>query len=93
VSHHHASSCARAEGRNPGITVHAVSCNRLYAQLLEKIVWFMMDNTQEIFRATRLQSIGKYLERIADHATNIAEMVVFIVRGEETRHADHESVH
>jgi phosphate transport system protein len=65
----------------------------LYAQLLEKIVRFMMDNPQEVFRATRLQSIGKYLERIADHATNIAEMVVFIVRGEDVRHTDHESVH
>jgi phosphate transport system protein len=65
----------------------------LYAQLLEKIVRFMMDNPQEVFRATRLQSIGKYLERIADHATNIAEMVVFIVRGEDVRHTGHESVH
>ena len=65
----------------------------LYAQLLEKIVRFMMDDPQEVFRATRLQSIGKYLERIADHATNIAEMVVFIVRGEDVRHTDHESVH
>jgi len=65
----------------------------LYSQLSDKIVRFVMDNPQEVFRATRLQSIGKYLERIADHATNIAEMVVFIVRGEDVRHADHESVH
>ena len=39
-----------------------------------------------IYRATRLQSIAKYLERVADHAMNIAEDVVFLVRGKDIRH-------
>ena len=47
----------------------------------------MMADPRIIYRATRLQSIGKYLERIADHATNLAEMVVFMVKGEDVRHA------
>jgi phosphate transport system protein len=58
----------------------------LYVQLLAKVVPFMTENPGEIFRATRLQSIGKYLARIADNATNIAEMVVFIVTGNDLRH-------
>ena len=41
-----------------------------------------------IARATRLLFISKYLERIADHATNIAEMVVFMVKGRTIRHMD-----
>ena len=37
-------------------------------------------------RATRLLFISKYLERIADHAVNIAELVVFMVEGKIMRH-------
>jgi len=39
-----------------------------------------------VYRATRVQSIAKYLERIADHAVNIAETVVFLVKGTDIRH-------
>jgi phosphate transport system protein len=57
-----------------------------YAQLFPELVAYMMSDPSVVYRATRLQSIGKYLERIADHATNIAEMVVFMVKGEDVRH-------
>ena len=46
----------------------------------------MMSDPTLVFSSTRLLSVGKYVERIADHATNIAEMVVFMVRGEDVRH-------
>lgn len=58
-----------------------------YAQLFPELVGVMMTDPQCVFRATRLQSIGKYIERIADHSTNIAEMVVFMVQGKDVRHA------
>jgi phosphate transport system protein len=58
-----------------------------YAQLFPDMVTRMMADPNCIFRATRLQSVGKYLERIADHATNLAEMVVFMVQGKDVRHA------
>lgn len=58
-----------------------------YAQLFPELLQLMMRDSDSVFRATRLQSIAKYLERIADHATNIAEMVVFMVRGKDVRHA------
>jgi phosphate transport system protein len=57
-----------------------------YAQLFPELVAHMMADPRVVFRSTRLLSIGKYLERIADHATNIAEMVVFMVKGEDVRH-------
>ena len=46
----------------------------------------MTDDPSVVPRAIRLISIAKYLERVADHATNIAEMVVFMVRGQDVRH-------
>ena len=58
-----------------------------YAQLFPELVARMMADPKAVYRSTRLLSIGKYLERIADHATNIAEMVVFMVRGDDVRHS------
>ncbi|HYO94149.1 MAG TPA: phosphate signaling complex protein PhoU [Polyangiaceae bacterium] len=57
-----------------------------YAQLFPELVARMMGDPGVVFRCTRLLSLGKYVERIADHATNIAEMVVFMVRGQDVRH-------
>jgi len=49
---------------------------------------FMVEEPKTITRAIRLLFVAKYLERIADHATNIAEMVVFLVKGKSIRHVD-----
>ncbi len=58
-----------------------------YAQLFPELVGVMMADPKDVYKATRLQSIAKYLERIADHATNLAEMVVFMVQGKDVRHS------
>jgi phosphate transport system protein len=60
--------------------------NDMYTQLNRALLTYMMEDPRNIYRATRLQSIGKYLERIGDHATNLAEMVVFMVKGKDIRH-------
>jgi phosphate transport system protein len=46
----------------------------------------MIENPQTITRAIRITFIAKYLERIADHATNVAELVVYMVEGKIIRH-------
>jgi phosphate transport system protein len=56
------------------------------SQIFRELLTYMMEDPRNISRATRLQSIAKYLERIADHATNLAEMVVFMVKGKDIRH-------
>ena len=57
-----------------------------YTQVFRELLPYMLEDTHNIYRATRLQSIAKYLERIGDHATNLAEMVVFMVKGKDIRH-------
>lgn len=57
-----------------------------YEQLFPELGALVRSNPESVETATRLQSIGKYVERIADHATNISEMVVFMVRGQDVRH-------
>jgi len=58
-----------------------------YGQIFRELLTYMMEDPRNIYRATRVQSIAKYLERIGDHATNLAEMVVFMVKGQDIRHA------
>jgi phosphate transport system protein len=58
-------------------------------QLLRELLTFMMEDPHTISRALRLIFVSKYIERIADHATNIGEMVIFMVKGKSIRHLDH----
>jgi len=60
--------------------------DQLNAQIFRETLTFMLENAQTISRATKIASVSKYLERIADHATNIAEMVIFMVKGKSIRH-------
>jgi len=62
--------------------------DELTHQVFRELISYMVENPQTISRAIRLMFVCKYLERIGDHATNIAEMVVFMVRGKSIRHLD-----
>ncbi|MBI3181952.1 MAG: phosphate signaling complex protein PhoU [Myxococcales bacterium] len=57
-----------------------------YAQLFRQLLTDMAHDPRAVYRATRIQSLAKYLERIGDHAQNLAEMVVFMVKGKDIRH-------
>lgn len=56
-------------------------------QIFRELLTFMMEDPRTIPRAIRLILVSRHLERVADHATNIAEMVVFLVEGKSIRHA------
>jgi len=58
----------------------------LNSQIFRETISFMIADPQTINRAMKISSVSKYLERIADHATNIAEMVIFMVKGKSIRH-------
>ncbi|MFA5072767.1 MAG: phosphate signaling complex protein PhoU [Nitrospirota bacterium] len=58
----------------------------LTRQIFNDLLVYMLEDPKNISRAVRLSYITKYLERVADHATNIAEMVVYMVKGKVIRH-------
>jgi len=58
----------------------------LYLKLFNDLLGMMMEDSRNIRRATSLMFAAKYLERFGDHATNLAEMVVYMVRGTDVRH-------
>ena len=58
----------------------------LYHRLFNDLLAYMMEDTRVIRRATSILFAAKQLERFGDHATNVAEMVVYMVRGTDVRH-------
>jgi phosphate transport system protein len=58
----------------------------LYEQIFRELLTYMIEDTRNISRALKLIFIAKHLERVGDHSANIAEMVVFMVRGQDIRH-------
>jgi len=60
--------------------------DELNTQIQRELLSFMIEDPTTISRAMKLNYISKSLERIADHATNIAEMVIFMVKGKDIRH-------
>ena len=58
----------------------------LNVQVFNELLLYMIQNQHTITRATRITYISKYLERIADHATNIAEDVIYMCKGKMIRH-------
>jgi phosphate transport system protein len=60
--------------------------DRLNDQIFRELLTYMIDDTTSIARAVGLLLVGRHLERIADHATNISEDVIFLVRGKTIKH-------
>ncbi len=54
--------------------------------VLNELTFIMTQDPATVSRAVKLSYVSKYLERIGDHATNIAEMVVYMVKGRIIRH-------
>ncbi len=58
----------------------------LNVQLFRELLTYMIEEPKNVTRALRITFIAKYLERIGDHATNIAQMVIFMSEGRDVRH-------
>lgn len=55
--------------------------DQLHKQIFRELIFLMMENPRTITQATYLLFVSRSLERIADHATNISENVIYLVSG------------
>ena len=62
------------------------SVDRLDDQMFRELLTYMMEDPKAITRAVNLILVSRHLERIADHATNIAEDVIYLVEGKNIKH-------
>ncbi len=69
---------------------HVLECDdevdRRCGAIIAAMTTYISTHSPEVQSGLRVIRVAKYLERIADHATNVAEEVIFMVRGDDVRH-------
>lgn len=63
-----------------------------FRAFVRKLISYMMEDPKTITAGLDMLSIAKAIERIGDHAKNIAEFVIYIAKGADVRHASHEDL-
>ena len=69
-----------------GVLVHDDKLDELYHRLFRNVLEGMQRRPETMSAGIHALSIAKWLERMGDHVTNLAEQVIFLVRGEDVRH-------
>lgn len=77
---------ARDAARAEAVLLSDDAVDAAYGATLRAVFGWMRHHPDEIPVGQAVLSVAKYLERVADHATNLAEHVVFMVRGDDVRH-------
>jgi phosphate transport system protein len=60
--------------------------DRLYVQVVQEVQKKMYSDKEFLESGMHLQAVAKFLERIGDHIMNLAELVIFLVKGKDIRH-------
>jgi len=65
--------------------------DKMFRSFQRENLTYMMEDPRQIGTGLTANNVGRALERIGDHAVNIAEMVIYMVKGHDVRHVDHET--
>jgi len=60
--------------------------DNLYRRIFDELIQIVREDEAKVERGIQVQAVAKLLERMADHCTNLAEQVIFLVKGEDVRH-------
>ena len=74
------------------VIVNDEAIDAAFLAILRQLITYMMEDPRTISPALEIVFIAKSIERIGDHAKNIAENVVYVVKGKDVRHATAEQI-
>ena len=66
--------------------------DREFDGLMRKLITYMMEDPRTISSSIDLVFVAKAIERVGDHAKNLAEVIIYIVKGTDVRHNSVEAV-
>ena len=66
--------------------------DELYRRVFQSLLTEMVSDPTKVRRGVHLQAVAKWLERMGDHAANLAETAVFVMKGKDVRHTIHASI-